>query len=178
MHKGTFSSQAGSDSLKTKLEETVAREYLLANSSPYKEVRIGLPPEPDLVCKHRQTGHEIGIEVVSVYYDKLHAKSVWTLARGEQTFSYSIRQRDSIENVRLLAESLRRIRAKSRKRYINNGPLVLVVFIYPQRFYLCAVEKRLATLLLPSCHPFDQICIMSQHGEVYCLFPSKSWILH
>jgi hypothetical protein len=170
-------SLAVSDPLKNNLEETVAREFLLATGSPYKVLRAGLPPEPDQLCEHRTTGRQVGIEVVSVYYDQNHAKSVWIQAREKKTLSYAISRKDSVENVRLLAESLRRIRVKSRKRYSVNGHLVLVVFTYPHRLYLCNVGKRLTTLRLPSHHPFDEICIMSQHGEVYRLFPNNSWLL-
>ena len=170
-------SLAVSDPLKNNLEETVAREFLLATGSPYKVLRAGLPPEPDQLCEHRKTGRQVGIEVVSVYYDQHHAKSVWMQAREKKALPYAISRKDSVENVRLLAESLRRIRAKSRKRYSVNGHLVLVVFTYPQRLYLCTVEKRLTTLRLPSHHPFDEICIMSQHGEVYRLFPNNCWLL-
>lgn len=168
---------AASDPLKNNLEETVAREFLLATGSPYKVLRAGIPPEPDQLCEHRETGKQVGIEVVSVYYDQSHAKSVWLQARTGRPSSYGIGRKDSVENVRLLAESLRRIRAKSKKRYTTNGPLVLVVFTYPQRLYLCDVEEKFTTLHLPSNHPFDEICIMSQHGEVYRLFPDNRWLL-
>lgn len=166
-----------SDPLKKKFEGTVVREFLLAIGSPHKVLRDGLPPEPDVICEHRETGGQVGIEVVSVYYDQNHAKSEWLQARVGKPLSYEIRREDSVENVRLLAESLRRIRAKSRKRYTVNDYLVLVVFMYPQRLYLCDLEERIETLSLPTYHQFDEICLMSQHGEVYRLFPNKTWIL-
>lgn len=166
-----------SDPLKNHWEETVAREFLLATGNPCKVLRAGLPPEPDIVCEHRRTGRQVGIEVVSVYYDQKHAKSVWMEARGKNAPSYAIRRKDSVENVRLLAGSLRQIRAKSRKRYSVNDHLLLVVYTYPRRLYLRTIEKRLATLRLPSRHPFDEIYIMSINFEVYCLFPNKTWIL-
>ena len=116
-------SLAVSDPLKNNLEETVAREFLLATGSPYKVLRAGLPPEPDQLCEHRKTDRQVGIEVVSVYYDQHHAKSVWMQAREKKALPYAISRKDSVENIRLLAESLRRIRAKSRKRYSGNGHL-------------------------------------------------------
>ncbi len=170
-------SLAVNDPLKNNLEETVTREFLLATGSPYRILRAGIPPEPDQLYECPKTGRQVGIEVVSVYYDQNHAKSVWMQARTGKSYSYEISRKDSVENVRLLAETLRRIRAKSRKRYTPNGRLILVVFTYPQRLYLCDIEERLTSLHIPSNHPFDEISIMSQHGEVYRLFPDNSWLL-
>lgn len=165
------------DPLKIKLEETVVREFVLAIGNPYKVLRDGIPPEPDVLCEDQGTGKRVGIEVVTIYYDKIHAKSVWEFARRRKPLSYEIRRTDHAESVRLCAEVLRRIRAKSKKRYTATDYLILVVFIYPHRLYLCEIENRIETLNLPNCHPFDEIVLMSQHGEVYRLFPNKTWLL-
>jgi hypothetical protein len=166
-----------SDPLKIKLEGTVVREFLHAIGNPYKVLCPGLPPQPDIMCEYEGTGKQVGIEVVSVYYDKNHAKSEWEHARLGKPLSYDIRRNDSAENIRLLAEALRRILAKSKKPYTVTGYLILVVFIYPQRLYLCDLEERVATLNLPTHHRFDEVFLMSQHGEVYRLFPNKTWLL-
>ena len=165
------------DPLKIKLEETVAREFLLAIGNPYKVLRDGISPEPDILCEDQRTGKRVGIEVTSLYYDNNHARSVWEPARTGKPRSYEIRRTDHAENVRLCAEALRRIRAKSKKPYTGTDHLILVVFMYPQCLYLCDIEERLYTLNLPTHHGFDEIVLMSQHGEVYCLSPHKAWIL-
>ena len=170
-------SLAISDPLKKKLEGDVVSGFLLASGNPYKVLRDGIPPEPDKMCEHRGNGRQVGIEIVTVYYDQDHAKSVWPPARGGKPLSYGINRKDSVENVRLLAKCLRSIRAKSWKHYTVTDYLVLVVFTYPQCLYLCDLEERIETLSLPTEHQFNEICLMSQHGEVYRLFPNKDWIL-
>jgi hypothetical protein len=166
-----------SDPLKIKLEGTVVREFLHAIGNPYKVLCHGLPPQPDVICEYEGTGKQVDIEVVSVYYDNNHARSVWEPARTGKPRSYEIRQNDAAANVRLLAEALRRIRAKSKKPYAVTNHRILVVFMYPERLYLCDLEERIETLNLPTHHLFDEIVLMSQHGEVYRLFPDKIWLL-
>jgi hypothetical protein len=163
------------DPLKEKLEETVAREFLLAIGNAYRILRAGLPPEPDIMCEHQGTGKQVGVEVGTVYYNNDHAKDEWKAARKGTPRLYTINR--PAENVPLLAKALRRIRAKSKKPYAVTDHLILVVFMYPQRLYLCDLEKRIETLSLPTHHRFDEIVLMSQHGEVYRLFPDKTWLL-
>lgn len=167
------------DPLKDKLEETVAKDFLRVIRSPYRNFRNGNPQknEPDILCEDQGTGKRVGIEVTSLYYDNNHARSVWEPARKGKPRSYEIRRTDHAENVRLCAEALRRIRAKSKKPYAGTDHLILVVFMYPQRLYLCDIEERLYTLNLPTHYGFDEIVLMSQNGEVYRLFPDKTWLL-
>lgn len=140
-------------------------------------MRAGTPPEPDVICKHLKGSKQLGIEVVTSYYDEEHAKSVWIQARGKKVPNHSLTRPDSEGNVRVLAESVRVIKAKRKKKYVVKDRLLLVVLTYPQRLYLSQVEKRLVQLRIPRHHPFDEIYVMSQHGEVYCLFPINEWIL-
>lgn len=165
------------DPLKEKLEETVAREFLLAIGNPYKILGNGIPSEPDILCEHQGTGKRVGIEVTSLYYDNNHAKSEWEHARKRKPRWYEIRETDYAKNVRLCDEIPRSILAKSKKPYTGTDHLILVVFMYPQRLYLCDIEERLYTLNLPTLHVFNEIAVMSQHGEVYRLFPNKTWLL-
>ena len=110
-------SLAISDPLKKQLEGTVVSEFLLAMGNPYKVLRDGIPPEPDKMCEqHGGTGRQVGIEVVTVYYDQNHAKSVWLEAREGKSLSYEIRRKDSVENDRLLAESSCQIGPDQRHR--------------------------------------------------------------
>lgn len=164
------------DPLKEKLEETVAREFLLAIGNPYKILHNGTPPEPDILCEHQGTGKRVGIEVTSLYYDNNHAKSEWEHARKGKPLSYEIREADYAENVRLCEEVTRRILAKSKNPYTGTDHLILVIFMYPQRLYLCDLEERLYTRNLSTHHGFDEIVLMSQHGEVYRFFPTKTWL--
>jgi hypothetical protein len=53
----------------------------------------------------------------------------------------------------------------------------LVVLTYPWQLYLVHVEKRLEGLYVPKTHPFDEIYMLSQHSELYQLFPQRRWIL-
>lgn len=165
------------DPLKEKLEQTVAREFLIAIKSPCRILRNGIPPEPDVLCEDQETSKQVGIEVGTVYYNNDHAKNEWEAARKGTPRLYTINRPDYAENVPLLAKALRIIRAKSKKSYTVTDHLILVVFIYPQRLYLCELEERVETLKIPAHHPFDEIVLMSQHGEVYRLFPKKTWLL-
>lgn len=92
-----------SDPLKNKLELTVASEFLLATDFPYRILRAGTPPEPDIICKHLKDSNQLGIEAVTSYYNEEHAKSVWIPARGKKAPDYSLTRPDSDENVRVLA---------------------------------------------------------------------------
>jgi hypothetical protein len=165
------------DPLKNKLELTVVSEFLLATGFPYRILRAGTPPEPDVICEYLKGPKQLGIEVVTSYYDEEHAKSVWKPARGKKAPDYCLTRPDSEENVRVLAESVRVIKAKRKKKYLVKDNLLLVVLTYPRRLYLCQVEERLVRLRTPRHHPFDEIYLMSQHGEVYRLFPTNEWIL-
>ena len=177
-------SNTSADPHKVKLERAVAEEFLLpynlATGRAFVVLRAGEPPEPDVLCLDRSTGEEIGIEVGTAYYEPDHARAIWKRARGREVSTYFIRGRDRIQNVRVLAQALRIIRAKSRKSRTNyrvSGRLLLVVLTYPQRLYLSDVEERLGTLRIPSSHPFNEMHIVSQYGEVYCLFPARGWVL-
>ncbi len=176
-------SNTHSDRLKARLEEDIVREFLLyhnwGRARKTRFLRAGVPPEPDTICTVDGTGEQVGIEVGNAYYDEEHAKAVWGPPRGEKTSPHFLTRPDSEENVRALAQALRRIRAKGRKprgHYHVSGRLVLIVFTYSWRLYLCDVEDRLASLRIPISHPFDEIYILSQY-ELYQLFPERGWII-
>lgn len=166
-------------SRKSRFERNTALQFLLpynhATGSAFEIIRQGIPQEPDVLCRDTVTLKPMGIEVVTVYHDNCHAKSVWTLARGEPTVSYSLTRPDSIENPRILSRVLREIRKKAKKSYENHGGTILLVQIYPWRVYLSDVEERLATLLLPKLHPFAEIFLASQY-EIFQLYPLRQWI--
>lgn len=175
-------SHDASDSLKKKLVEDIAAgllpTYNYANGSSLCATRMGKPPEPDLICLDTLTMEQIGIEVTVAYYDHKHAKAVWEPARRKSSAPYHLTRQDHEENIRVLAHAAGIIRRKGKKRYTSPGRLLLTVLIYSDRFYLCDhdVEERLRTFRIPSAHPFDEILVFSQHGELYQLFPERRWV--
>ena len=167
------------DRRKARFEQDVTSGFLMpynhAKGTVFSIIRGGIPPEPDLICKDCRTCLQIGIEVVTAYYDKNHAKSVWEQARSKAAAPYFLTGPDHIINKRALAHALRNIKNKSTKTYKTPGRLFLLVQIYPWRLYLSDVTDSLETLHLPKFHPFDEIHLASQN-EVYQLFPNREWI--
>ena len=172
---------ANNEGRKARLEKQVVEGcllvYNLLTGRTLRVERVGQPPEPDILCSDPVTGDEFGIEVVSAYYDEDHARAEWEKARGKHTVDYQITRPDREENVRVLAWVARNIRRKARKEYHVAGRLLLVVLTYPQRLYLCQEEERLTGLRIPRRHPFNEIYVLSQHSELYQLFPERRWIL-
>lgn len=173
-----------SDPIKERLERTVASEFLLlynlAKGSKFEILRAGVPPEPDIVCKDATTGEDIGIEIATAYYDPDHARAAWGPARGKMTEPWHHTRPDRQENVQILARAIRIIRNKGKKQRTNYavpGRLLLVVITYSLRFNLRAVRNRLKTLRIPKSHPFDEVYVMSNFGETYCLFPERMRII-
>lgn len=176
-------SSTRSDRIKARLEEDVVREFLLHHNwgrdRKTRFLRAGVPPEPDTICIVEGTGEQVGIEVGTAYYDAEHAKAAWGPPRGKQAKPHFRTRPDSEENLLALAQALRIIRAKGKKargHYQVRGRLVLIVFTYPWRLYLCDVEDSLASLCVSTLHPFDEIYILSQY-ELYQLFPERGWII-
>jgi len=151
--------------------------YNWATGTKLRVDRSGKPPEPDVLCRDERTGQEIGIEVVGAYYGEDHAKAAWGTGRGAQTEGYQLTRPDWEENKRVLDWVLQSIHDKAGKRYTVSGRLLLVVFTHPARLYLAQEEERLEELRIPTRHPFDEIHVFSQHGELYQLFPERQWIL-
>lgn len=69
---------------KSRLEMNIVAAFLpLYNHATGASLMIdgrGMPPEPDVLCQDTVTSLFVGIEVVTVYHDDTHAKSVWALA--------------------------------------------------------------------------------------------------
>jgi len=173
-----------SDPIKERLEWTVSNEFLPPynhkKNSELRILRAGVPPEPDILCKNVRSDELIGIEVATAYYNADHAKAAWGPARGKNTEPWHHTRPDRQQNVQILARALRIIRKKGKKQRTNyavTGRLLLVVITYSIRFNLRAVRHRLAAIRMPKSHPFDEIYIMSNFGEIYCLFPARIWIL-
>lgn len=164
---------------KSRLEMNIVAAFLpLYNHATGASLMIdgrGMPPEPDVLCQDTVTSLFVGIEVVTVYHDDTHAKSVWALARGKLAPSYSLTRPDFIEGKRILARALREIRKKARKSYKSPGGTMLLVQCYPWRFYLSDVAEELVTLRVPRSHPFMGIYLASQH-EIVRLYPHFQWI--
>lgn len=164
---------------KSRLETNIVSAFLTpynhATCASLTIVRQGMPPEPDVLCQDTVTRLFVGIEVVTVYHDATHAKSVWAPARGKPASLYFLTKPDSIEGRRLLARALREIRKKARKNYESPSGTMLLVQFYPWRFYLSEVAGALATLRVPGLHPFMGIYLASQH-EIVQLYPHFQWI--
>lgn len=92
---------------KARLETQVVEGFLpIYNKMTGRALRIerlGQPPEPDVLCRDERTGEENGVEVVSAYYDKDHARAEWEKARGRDTAGYQLTLPDREENIRVLA---------------------------------------------------------------------------
>lgn len=176
-----MSSTSSHDLRKARLERLIASNFLSlynrAKITDFYALRTGTPPEPDLICKDHNTRQEIGIEVVTAYYDEDHAKSVWEPARGNPETPHSLTRPDHIENRRVLAHALKKLRQKTKKNYTRPGKLLLLIQIYPWRLYLSDVLESVEALRLPKSHRFDEIHLASQY-EVYQLFPDREWIFH
>lgn len=140
-------------------------------------LRPGKPPEPDIICRDKRTGEEVGIEVGTAYYEDGHAKAVWGAARGNHANDFQLTRPDWKENIRVLAQAACIMRRKARKSYRVSGRVFLLVLTYPSLFYLVRTEERLERLYIPKTHPFDEIHMVSQHSELYQLFPQRRWIL-
>jgi len=167
------------DRRKARFEQSITSAFLLvynqAKGTAFSIVRGGTPPEPDLVCQDAKSYSSMGVEVVTVYYDKTHAKSVWEQARGRPMLPYFITKTDEIENGRVLARALREIKKKSKKEYKRLDRALLLVQVHPLRFYLSNVREVVDAVRLPLSHPFDEIHLLSQY-EAYELFPHRRWI--
>jgi len=167
------------DRRKARFEQRITSAFLLvynrARGAAFSIVRAGTPPEPDLVCQDAKSSSSMGVEVVTVYYDETHAKSVWEQARSNQMSPYFIAKTDDIENRRVLARALREIKKKSKKEYKRLDRTLLLVQVYPLRFYLSDVREVLEAVQIPLSHPFDEIHLSSQY-EVYELLPHRRWI--
>jgi hypothetical protein len=167
---------------KRRLEREAVDGFLLVyrtrTGNPLYVLRPGKPPEPDIICRDERTGEEVGIEVGTAYYEDGHAKAVWEAARGNHADDFQLTCPDWKENIRVLAQAARIMRRKARKSYRVSDRAFLVVFTYPSLFYLVRTEERLERLYVPKTHPFDEIYMLSQHGELYRLFPpQRKWIL-
>jgi hypothetical protein len=164
---------------KARLEMNIVSAFLPlynhATGASLTMVRHGMPPEPDILCQDTVTSLFVGIEVVTVYHDDTHAKSVWAVARGKPAPVYSLTKPDSIEEKRILARALREIRKQARKSYEGPSGTMLLVQLYPWRFHLSDVEEAVATLRIPRLHPFRAIHLASQH-EIARLYPHFEWI--
>lgn len=123
------------DRRKARFEQNITSAFLLvynrARGTAFSIVRAGTPPELDLVCQDAKSSSSMGVEVVTVYYDETHAKSVWEQARGNQMSPYFIAKTDDIENRRVLARGLREIKKKSKKEYKRLDRTLLLVQVYP-----------------------------------------------
>lgn len=174
-------SNAEDERRKARLETQVIEGFLpIYNKMTGRALRVerlGQPPEPDVLCSDERTGEEIGVEVGTAYYDESHATTVWGVPRGKRVSDYQLTAPDWVENIRVLARAANIIRRKARKRYEAPGRLLLTVFTYSWRLYLCQEEKRVTRLRIPKRHPFDEIHVLSQWGELYQLFPERQWIL-
>lgn len=166
---------------KARVEHQIAEGFLpiynTMTGRAFRVCRSGRPPEPDIMCKDERTGEQIGIEVTIAYYDEDHATAEWETARGKEIAGYQLPRPDWQENVRVLDRVVANIRQKARKEYQLSGRLLLVVLTYSWRLYLREVEKQLTTLRIPLRSPFSEIHVLSQHGELYQLFPERRWIL-
>ncbi|MGH7147404.1 MAG: hypothetical protein ACREIJ_05815 [Nitrospiraceae bacterium] len=179
-------SKSRDESIKETLENTVAREFLLsynhATRSRFRIIRKGKPPEPDVICRDASSHEQIGIEVAVAYYDYggRHAKAIWGPTRGKRTDPYFLARPDFEANSSVLAHAARIIKGKATKSYSGRvSRAFLTILLFPDRLYLSEseMEERLSNLRLPRDHPFTEIHILSQHGEVYRLFPKHGWVL-
>ena len=174
-------SNAEDERRKARLETQVVEGFLpIYNKMTGRALRVerlGQPPEPDVLCSDERTGEEIGVEVGTAYYDESHATTVWGAPRGKRVSDYQLTRPDWEENVRVLDEAARIIDQKAQKPYSVTGRLLLAVFIYTWRLYLSQEEEQLDELPVPITHRFDEIHLLSQHGELYQLFPERRWIL-
>lgn len=170
---------------KERLEHTIAKEFVrsynLGMGRAIRIARSGNPPEPDVICKDDRSPNLIGVEIAVAYYDYggRHAKSVWEHARGNKTASYFLIRPDFEENVSVLAHAARLIKGKAKKSYNSQSQQVfLAILLFPDRLYLheTEMEERLSSFRVPRNHPFKEIHIFSQHGELYRVFPQHEWV--
>lgn len=72
--------------VKRRAERGVAESFLRAyNSVTGSEYIIEVDGEaPDFICRDRQSGDRLGLEIAATYYDEQAAKGLWEMIRGRR----------------------------------------------------------------------------------------------
>lgn len=171
------------ESLKKRHEKAAAERFInLYNKEfGYDFILKLIRESPDFEYQDTVTGETIGLEVVTVYYNKKDAENSWNMARGISNIVASdiIVNPDHLLPDHLLLEFInKQVRKKAQKNYNYPHPIILVLDTRPALSDEFDINEIVKEVQLPDELPFKEIFLgvsltygrSSPHQGQYCIF--------